>query len=91
VGTRDEDPAHNGAAHMVEHMLFKGTPTRNTQQIAESVEDAGGHMNAYTGREMTSYHIHLLKHDLPLALDVLADIYQNADYACRTSWSASVT
>ncbi len=78
VGTRNEDPAYNGAAHMVEHMLFKGTPTRSTQQLAEIVEDVGGHMNAYTGREMTSYHIHLLKNDLPLALDVLADIYQNA-------------
>ncbi|MGB4058547.1 MAG: pitrilysin family protein, partial [Alphaproteobacteria bacterium] len=78
VGTRNEDPVHNGAAHMVEHMLFKGTPTRNTLEIAEIVEDVGGHMNAYTSREITSYHIHLLKEDMPLALDVLSDIYQNA-------------
>jgi predicted Zn-dependent peptidase len=78
VGTRNEDPKHNGAAHMVEHMLFKGTPTRTTQQIAEIVEDVGGNMNAYTGREMTSYHIHLLKNDQQLAMDILADIYQNA-------------
>jgi predicted Zn-dependent peptidase len=77
VGTRNEDPKYNGAAHMVEHMLFKGTPTRTTQQIAEIVEDVGGHMNAYTGREMTSYHIHLLKSDMRLGMDVLADIYQN--------------
>ena len=41
VGTRNEDPKYNGAAHMVEHMLFKGTPTRSTQQIAEIVEDVG--------------------------------------------------
>ncbi len=78
VGTRNEDPAYNGAAHMVEHMLFKGTPTRSTQQIAETIEDVGGHMNAYTSREMTSYHIHLLKNDMRLGLEVLADIYQNA-------------
>ncbi len=78
VGTRNEDPAFNGAAHMVEHMLFKGTPTRSTRQIAEIVEDVGGHMNAYTDREMTSYHIHLLKDDMGLALDILSDIYQNA-------------
>ncbi len=78
VGTRNEDMEHNGAAHMVEHMLFKGTPTRNTKQIAEMVENVGGHINAYTGREMTSYHIHLLKNDLPMALEILADMYQNA-------------
>jgi predicted Zn-dependent peptidase len=78
VGTRNEDPKYNGAAHMVEHMLFKGTPTRSTQQIAEIVEDVGGNINAYTSREMTSYHIHLLKNDMGIALDVLADIYQNA-------------
>ena len=78
VGTRDEDLQHNGVAHMVEHMLFKGTQRRGPKQIAEEVENVGGHMNAYTSKEMTSYHIHLLKNDLPLALDMLADMYQNA-------------
>lgn len=78
VGTRFEDMKYNGAAHMVEHMLFKGTPNRDALQIAEVIENVGGHMNAYTSREMTSYHIHLLKHDLPLALDVLADIVQHS-------------
>lgn len=78
VGTRHEDLAHNGVAHMVEHMLFKGTGRRGPQQIAEEIENVGGHMNAYTSKEMTSYHVHLLKDDLPLALDILSDIYQNA-------------
>lgn len=78
VGTRNEDSAHNGSAHMVEHMLFKGTDKRNTQDIAEIIEDVGGAMNAYTSREVTSYHIHMLKDDLRLGLDVLSDIYQNA-------------
>lgn len=77
VGTRDEDMRHNGIAHMVEHMMFKGTPTRSAQQIAEEIENVGGHMNAYTSREITSYHIHLLKDDLRLAMEVLADILQN--------------
>ncbi|MCB9990017.1 MAG: insulinase family protein [Rhodospirillales bacterium] len=76
VGTRHEDMAHNGVAHMVEHMMFKGTPTRTAAQIAEQIENVGGQMNAYTSREITSYHMHLLKEDLPLALDVLADIMQ---------------
>lgn len=78
VGTRFEDMKYNGAAHMVEHMLFKGTPKRDALQIAEVIENVGGHMNAYTSREMTSYHIHLLKQDLSLALDVLADIVQHS-------------
>lgn len=74
VGTRHEDMAHNGVAHMVEHMLFKGTPSRSAPQIAEQVEDVGGHMNAYTSREVTAYHIHLLKDDVRLALDILSDM-----------------
>ncbi len=77
VGTRNEDLSDNGVAHMVEHMLFKGTKSRNARQIVETIENVGGHMNAYTGREVTSYHIHLLKEDLPLALDVLADMVQH--------------
>ena len=78
VGTRDEDMKHNGVAHMTEHMLFKGTKKRGALEIAELIEDVGGNMNAYTSREITSYHIHLMKDDLPLALDVLADMIQNS-------------
>lgn len=76
VGTRHEDLKDNGVAHMVEHMMFKGTPTRSAVQIAEQIEDVGGQMNAYTSREITSYHMHLLKEDLPLAMDVLSDLIQ---------------
>lgn len=76
VGTRHEDLAHNGVSHMVEHMMFKGTPSRSSVQIAEQIEDVGGHMNAYTSREMTAYHIHLLKEDTGLALDILSDMIQ---------------
>ena len=78
VGTRNENLSVNGAAHMVEHMLFKGTKSRNAREIVETIENVGGHMNAYTGREVTSYHIHLLKENLPLALDVLADMVQHS-------------
>jgi predicted Zn-dependent peptidase len=77
VGTRHENLAHNGVAHMVEHMMFKGTPTRSAAQIAEEIENVGGHMNAYTSREVTAYHIHLLREHMPLALNVLSDIIQN--------------
>lgn len=78
VGTRYEDMAHNGVAHMVEHMLFKGTKTRNALDLVEEIENVGGNMNAYTSRELTSYYVHLLKEDLELAVEVLADMVQNS-------------
>ena len=78
VGTRHENLQQNGVAHMVEHMLFKGTKKRDALKIVEEIENVGGSMNAYTSREITSYHIHLLGQDVPLALDVLADMYLNS-------------
>jgi predicted Zn-dependent peptidase len=78
VGTRHENMAENGVAHMVEHMLFKGTPGRTAAQIAEQIENVGGSINAYTSREITSYHIHLLKNDVALGMDMLADMYQSS-------------
>ena len=80
VGTRHEDLADNGVAHMVEHMMFNGTPTRSARQIAESVEDVGGQINAYTSREITAYYIHLLRGDLPMAMDILSDILQRPTF-----------
>jgi predicted Zn-dependent peptidase len=79
VGTRHEDMKDNGVAHMVEHMMFKGTPTRNTTQIVEQLEDVGANVNAYTGREITAYHVHLLKEDVPLALDIYSDFIQHSN------------
>jgi len=78
VGTRYEDMANNGAAHMVEHMMFKGTKTRDALDIAQSIENVGGHMNAYTSREVTSYHAHMLENDMGLGLEVLGDMYKNS-------------
>lgn len=80
AGTRHEDLAHNGAAHMIEHMLFKGTQRRSAARIAEEIEDVGGQMNAWTSREMTSYHVHLLKEDTELALDILSDMLQHSKF-----------
>ncbi len=78
VGARNECPAENGVAHMVEHMLFKGTPSRTHTDIAESIENVGGYMNAYTGRETTGYYAHMLKEDANLALEVLSDMVQHS-------------
>ncbi|MEC4592450.1 MULTISPECIES: M16 family metallopeptidase [Nitrospirillum] len=78
VGTRDEAPEVNGVAHLVEHMLFKGTPKRDAYQISQQIEDVGGHLNAYTTREHTAYYGKVLKEDAGLALDIVADMVQHA-------------
>ena len=77
AGGRNERLEQNGIAHFLEHMAFKGTEKRTALQIAEAVEDVGGYINAYTSREVTAYYARVLKDDVPLALDVLADILRN--------------
>ncbi|MCG3117974.1 MAG: putative zinc protease [bacterium] len=73
-GTRDERPAENGISHFLEHMMFKGTKRRKASDIAESIEAVGGHLNAFTGKELTCYYAHVLDENLALAVDVLADM-----------------
>jgi predicted Zn-dependent peptidase len=74
AGSRDEGRDENGIAHFLEHMAFKGTRRRTARQIAEEIEAVGGDLNAATGVETTAYYARVLKADVPLALDVLADI-----------------
>jgi predicted Zn-dependent peptidase len=74
AGSRDERRDENGIAHCLEHMAFKGTRRRSARQIAEEIEAVGGDLNAATGAETTAYYARVLKADVPLALDVLADI-----------------
>jgi predicted Zn-dependent peptidase len=78
VGTRNERAEVNGVAHLVEHMVFKGTPTRTAFDISEQIEAVGGHMNAYTTREHTAYYAKVLKEDAALALDVIGDMLQHS-------------
>ena len=77
AGGRHERPEQNGIAHFLEHMAFKGTKTRSALQIAEAIEDVGGYINAYTSREVTAYYARVLRNDVGLALDVVADILRN--------------
>lgn len=77
AGARHELPSQNGIAHFLEHMAFKGTKRRTALQVAESIEDVGGYINAYTSREVTAYYARVLQNDVPLALDVIADILLN--------------
>ena len=77
TGARHEAPHVNGVAHLFEHMVFKGTTTRSARVIAEVIEDVGGSINAYTSRDMTVFHARLLKDDLALGVDVIADLVVN--------------
>ena len=74
VGSRDESPRLAGATHYLEHLLFKGTTRRSALEISSAVETVGGELNAFTTKEYTCYHAHLLDVDLPLAVDVLTDM-----------------
>jgi predicted Zn-dependent peptidase len=73
-GARHEGEAENGLAHLFEHMLFKGTHSRSARAIAEAIEDVGGALNAWTSRDGTVFHARVLAQDLPLAVDLLADL-----------------
>jgi len=83
AGARHERAEENGIAHFLEHMAFKGTARRSALQIAEEIEDVGGYINAYTSREMTAYYARVLENDVPLALDVIADIVLNPAFDAR--------
>ncbi len=77
TGTRDEKSDMIGISHFLEHMVFKGTKTRNAYQIAKSLESLGGDLNAYTTRESTTYHCQVLKDDWRQGLEVLSDLVCN--------------
>ena len=81
VGGRDEIETNNGVAHLLEHMAFKGTTTKNALQIAETIENVGGDINAYTSKEITAYYVKLLADDLHYGVDILTDILQNSTFA----------
>ncbi len=74
AGTIDETRAENGAAHLLEHMAFKGTRRRTARQIAEEIEAVGGYMNAGTGYTRTGYYARVLSGDVALGFDILGDI-----------------
>ncbi|WP_099022699.1 M16 family metallopeptidase [Mycolicibacterium palauense] len=77
VGSRDEGASVAGAAHFLEHLLFKSTPTRSAVQIAQAMDAVGGELNAFTAKEHTCYYAHVLDTDLALAVDMVADVVLN--------------
>lgn len=77
AGARTETENEHGAAHLLEHMAFKGTPTRSAAQLAEEIESSGGALNAVTTSEATNYFARVLREDVPLGIELIADILIN--------------
>jgi len=77
-GSRSETAQNNGTAHFLEHLAFKGTKTRNQQQLEMQIENMGAHLNAYTSREQTVYYSKSFKDDVPANVEILSDILQNS-------------
>jgi predicted Zn-dependent peptidase len=79
-GSRHEAPGENGISHFIEHLLFKGTERRSAAQIAEEMDAVGGILNAFTAKEHTCYYAKVLDEDLPLAVDLLTDIFLHSKF-----------
>lgn len=74
-GSRNENPINNGISHFIEHMLFKGTDRFSAKDIAEQFDAIGGNVNAFTSKEYTCYYAKVLDEHLPIAVDVLSDMF----------------
>ncbi|WP_321473761.1 pitrilysin family protein [uncultured Paludibaculum sp.] len=77
TGSRCETIEENGTSHFIEHMLFKGTPKRSAEAIAREVDAIGGHLDAFTGRELVGYNTKVLDEHMPLAFEILSDMLLN--------------
>ena len=77
AGSRTESPEINGIAHFIEHMVFKGTRKRSAEDIAKTMDGLGGHLDAFTGKELVSFNAKVLDEHLPVAMDVLSDLVLN--------------
>jgi len=80
TGSRNEKRLNNGISHFIEHMLFKGTEKRSSKEIAESIDNIGGQLNAFTGKECTCYYTKTLDTHIEIAVDVLSDMLFNSKF-----------
>lgn len=81
VGSASERHEQRGISHLVEHMLFKGTARRSARDIAETMDAVGGNLNAFTDKEATCYYAKVIDRHVPLAIDVLADMFLHSVFA----------
>jgi len=80
VGSAAESAQERGISHLVEHMLFKGTNRRTARAIAEQMDGVGGNLNAFTDKETTCYYAKVIDHHVPLAVDVLTDMFLHSTF-----------
>ncbi len=80
VGSAAERREQRGISHLIEHMLFKGTQRRSARDIAEEMDRVGGQMNAFTDKEATCYYAKVIDTHVPLATDVLTDMFLNSKF-----------
>ncbi len=81
VGSRDESPADAGMSHFMEHMMFKGTPTRSAAEISETFDRLGAELNAFTGKESTCFYARVLDEHVDIAIEVLSDMVVDSELA----------
>ena len=81
TGSRYENNINNGVSHFIEHMLFKGTNSRNAKEIANSIDKIGGQLNAFTAKECTCFYAKVLDSHFDIALEILADMFLNSNFS----------
>ncbi len=80
IGSVNESSKQIGISHFLEHMAFKGTTKRTALDISYAIESVGGFINAFTSKEMTAFHVKVLKDNIDLAVDIISDIVQNSTF-----------
>lgn len=80
IGSSFEEKYNNGISHVIEHMLFKGTNKRTAKQLADDISKLGGEVNAFTGKECTSYYAITIEENLFDAIDILSDMIINSKF-----------
>jgi len=81
TGSKHEKVNEYGVSHLLEHMMFKGTNKRTAKELSEQIDDVGGNINAYTGKETTAYYIQLLSSRLEVGVDILSDMFLNSTFS----------
>ncbi|MBI5232715.1 MAG: insulinase family protein [Coriobacteriales bacterium] len=87
VGSRDESPEEAGMSHFMEHMMFKGTPTRSARDISEAFDRIGAELNAFTSKEYTAYYARFVDEHLDSAFEILSDMVTNASLTDESAFS----
>lgn len=80
AGIKTEENYIDGVSHFIEHMMFKGTKNRTSKQLVAEIENLGGVINAFTGRECTCYYVRLLDEHLNIGIDILSDMILNSKF-----------